>query len=620
MTKRKLRYKIIFGFALLLLGVLIVQYASLMVFGDTAGRPSRAGATEIERGPILDRNGRILAIETELDTVTAWTPSIEEPEETATILANVLGLDADELLTRFRSNNGFIFVQRSVSPSQSQRLREELAAGRLEGIDLRPDSGRTYPEQQAAAHAVGYVGTENTGLAGVEYTFNSVLSPRPNTEGITTVYGNQVFLTIDVGIQHFTDELANRTLEEHDADSVMILVMNARSGEILSYSSIPAFNPNTFGRAAEDARRNRPVGMLYEPGSVFKIFSLSSFLELGGVDTDDVFVTNGRYLPEEWGDAAPIDDLANYGAVSPREIIQYSSNVGAAYASERVSAEAFYTMLRRFGFGSPTGVDLNGEQSGILTEPGRWSARSKPTLAIGQEIGVTAVQVASAATAFANDGVRLKPLIVRRVVSPEGQVLQDYGRTPVAEVLSARTAREMLEMMHAATQPGGTATRAQVEGIRVSAKTGTAEVYDRELGSYSSEDFIASVLAIIPTDNPELIAYVVIEHPRGESFYGGRIAAPVVGELGDFLVDYLGIPREGDTIASSGRVTVRVPRLPDFEDELPDLRGLPKRVLLPLFARDDIELTMLGEGYVVAQEPPPGTPLSPNMRIRLELD
>jgi cell division protein FtsI (penicillin-binding protein 3) len=277
-------------------------------------------------------------------------------------------------------------------------------------------------------------------------------------------------------------------------------------------------------------------------------------------------------------------------------------------------------MLRLFGFGTATGIPLNGEERGVLRPTREWSPRSRPTIAIGQEISVTALQIMKAATAFANEGVLLEPHIVKKIVSPDGKLVKEYGREPVRQILSPGTARNILNYMESVTREKGTATRATIEGIRVSAKTGTSQMVDPRTGKYSSTAFVASCLALFPTEDPEVIVYVVIESPQGDSYYGGRVAAPVVREVGEFLAPYLRIPRTGQKeIQLPGRITLPRVSLPEIGNVLPDFTGLPKRALVPLLGRDDMKVVIQGSGWVYRQSPPPGTPLTKDLTVVLEL-
>ncbi|MFO8043600.1 MAG: penicillin-binding protein [Alkalispirochaeta sp.] len=618
--KRSRRFNIVGSIILAAAALVVVRYAIIMIPGSE--RSSAAGSTEIERGPILDRRGRVLAIQTRLDTVTAWKPEIDDIDTTARILADILDLSEEELAGRLATADGFLVVQRTITPSQSDRIRSEQQLANLPGIRLEADTGRSYPEREAAAPIIGFTGVDNVGLAGIEYMFSNELMPEVDTRSTVAqslAMGNQVFLTLDLAIQSAADDLGRELLQEHQADSVMIVVGNLKNGQVLAVSHVPSFDPNHFREYSADEQSNRFVSRIYEPGSVFKVFSVASFLELGGITENDEFDTSGGYVAED-GELV-ITDLADYGRVTPEEIIKYSSNVGAAYASETVDPGSFYTILTRFGFGRRTGIDLNGEESGLLSLPENWSRRTLPTIAIGQEIGVTAVQVFAAATALANDGMLLRPQIVDQIVSPSGEVLRRFGREPVREVVSPDTARRVLRYMDAATEPDSTARRIQVEGVSVAAKTGTAEVYDPELNTYSDTQFIASTLAMIPADDPELGVYVMIDFPRGESFYGGRIAAPAADEMLEFLVPYWDIPRDTDTIATHpGRIVTRSPVLPPLEDRVPDYTGLPIRTLMPLLGREDIDVVIEGSGWVVNQDPEPGTAVSDGMMIRLELE
>ncbi len=604
-----------------LLGAVVVivgQYAGIMLGTDTSSGPREVTVPRVERGPILDREGRVLAIHTELDTVTAWTPDVEDPVATAALLSDILKVSETDLLDRLTSRQGFVILQRTITPTQSREIQERLDSGNLPGILLRPDLGRTYPEGEVASTIVGYVGVDNRGLGGIEYTLDALLSPSPTSDGSTMIFGNQVFLTIDTNVQFTLESMAREALETHNADSVMIVAMDARNGELVSMVSLPHFDPNSFADYPENQRRNQAVSMIYEPGSVFKIFSLAAFLELGGIGLSDYFDTSGSYRNQTAG--FRITDLGDYGRINAEGIIKYSSNVGAAFASETVTPDSFYRVLKDFGFGDRTGITLNGEERALLRRPAAWSGRSQQTIAIGQEIGVTAIQMVSAATTFANNGVLLRPRIVRKIVSPEGRTIEFFDREPVREVLSPSTASLMLQLMESATAPDGTARRLQVEGVRVSAKTGTAEVYDPEIGTYSTDKFVASCLAIFPTDNPQLIVYAVIVHPRGESIFGGRIAVPLVRDVADFLVTYRGIPRQGEEVARhDGRIAATLPSLPEFSRTVPDLRGLPKRSLLPLIDADGLEVVINGSGWVVEQTPPAGTPLRRGMTITVEL-
>jgi len=602
--------------------LLVAHYFKVMVIEPQPDLSTRNSSVSVERGPILDRNGRILAVQTRLYSVTAWVPNVEDFAYTARTLSEIIDIDPEALTQRFSQNSGFLYIKRKISPSATDRIRKLIETRQLPGISLEPEYGRNYPEEDLASHIIGYVGTDNIGLDGIELAYDDILSPSQDESGAvdSVKYGNQLFLTIDINIQYICEEIAERAMEEHDANSVMILVMDARNGDYLGWASAPDYDPNTFLLADSRAKQNLPVTYAYEPGSVFKIFSIASMMELGAIYPDSEFYCNGYYENEfPSGETVHINCLGTHGSVTAQEILKYSCNAGAAYASDEVEEEEFYHQLTEFGFGSSTNLPFSGESSGIFTGPERWSGRTKPTLAIGQEISVSAVQMVTAATALTNDGVLLQPHIVRKVVSPDGKILSQNSREPIREVLRPEVARATLLMMESVTAEDGTARRVSIDGMRISAKTGTAQKIDPRSGTYSESAFVASCMGIFPTDDPQLITYVVIDTPRGDEFYGGRIAAPMIKELGSRLITYLGIPTTDETVASHpGVVTIKNHPQIQLGDTMPDLRGLSKRQLLPILSREDLHVIFRGEGWVSSQTPAPGTPVSRGMQIILE--
>jgi cell division protein FtsI (penicillin-binding protein 3) len=616
------RFSIFFILLAVLSLTVIIRYGFIML--APAPGISSIKFPEVERGPILDRNGRLMALQTELNSIEAWLPNVTNKEETAKLLSeNLDGINYDSLLHNLNTTDGanFIYIKRKISPTEAGKIRDLLQNGFLRGISIKPEYGRNYPEKELASHVIGYTGTDNVGLEGIEYKFNSVLSPPVISGNQDILYGNQVYLTIDLNIQYIVEKIAERAYEENKADKVMILVMGAKTGEILSYVSIPTFDPNNFQKYSLKNRENFPVTYAYEPGSVFKIFSVASFLELGGITEEDTFDTTGGYNPDFFKKhkIPPITDLGSYGVLNAEKTLVNSSNVGVSYMSETVEAPEYYRLLKNFGFGQSTGIPLNGESNGILSDPSKWSLRSKPTISFGQEIAVSAMQIITASTVFANSGVLLKPHIIKKVVAADGTTLKEYKREPLREVISASVADSVLNMMKKVTEEG-TARRAKIEGFNISAKTGTAQAYDKVTGKLSTTDFLGSILAIFPTEDPEIIVYIVIDRPMGDYTYGGRIGSPMVKEIAEELIPILGLNLSNSkTFIHTGNIRLSKPELQNIENALPDFTGYGKRTVLDYIKENKLATNIKGEGWVVFQFPPPGTEITENMTVYLEL-
>ncbi|MDR2730495.1 MAG: transpeptidase family protein [Treponema sp.] len=611
----KLRYNIIFSILIVFALYLLVYYGALIVKNDRPAIP-RQSAGFTERGSILDRNGRYLAIQTRRADVSVWRPSISKIEEVSRELGPVLDMKPADIIEKIESaSSNFIYIKRQIDDSAARQLASLLEEKKIHGVTIEPIVGRIYPEKNLASQTIGFTGDRNRGLAGIEYAFDDVLNGTENNGK-----GSLVILTIDTTVQYILERIASQTMNETGAEAVMLLAMDPRTGDILGSASLPDFDPNNIRASDENSRMNRPVIWAYEPGSVFKIFSVAALLDSNAIFGNSVFLCNGVYERiTKRGKKIEIKCLGAHGRVSAREIIINSCNAGAAYASDNLSSGIFYDILSDFGFGYRTGAGLSGETAGYLIPSQRWSDRSKPTLAIGQEIAVSAFQMLQAASAVSNDGILVPPKIVSRIVSPDGASLAWEGGDS-RRVLKAETARSMRSYMVDAASGIGTGWRASVDDLSLAVKTGTAQIIDPVTRRYSDTDFIASCIALLPAESPSLILYLVIIKPKGEIF-GGRIAAPAIREAAEELIDYLGIPRgRNPQIDHSPNVTIPAARLPPILSHVPDFTGLAKRILLPLLLRDDISVEIHGDGWVRRQSPAAGTPVTAGMTIILELE
>jgi cell division protein FtsI (penicillin-binding protein 3) len=452
------------------------------------------------------------------------------------------------------------------------------------------------------------VGDENKGQDGIEHEFNDDLSPKKDEDG------KRIILTIDVKIQHILEQIAETTLKTNAAESIMLTAMNPQTGEILGSASLPHFDPNTYNQFPGTILRYQPALFTYEPGSVFKIFTVASLLDTDAITDNSTFVCNGHY-----NKVSPIiTDLVSHGTVNAEKIIAYSCNVGVSIASERINSAAFYNKLYSFGFGNRIGSGSPSESSGIFHSVDTWDPRSKPTLAIGQGISVTMLQMLQAATALANNGVMVQPRVVLGIQDDKGNIKPYKTREP-RQVINQGTAQSIIRDMSASTNNDGTAWRAAIGDIPMAVKTGTAQVSVN--GVYSDTDFIASCMAIFPADNPTLILYVVIVNPQGQSYLGGQIATLPVKEAAESLVNYLGISRERNVHIDAVQFQEQpIQTPPHLEDVMPNLIGYSKQNLIPLLDQDSFYIKINGSGHVRQQVPAVGVQLILGDSITLYLE
>jgi cell division protein FtsI (penicillin-binding protein 3) len=611
MNKRSFRYWTVVGALGALALLVVVRYAYLAA---TPTKEKAAVAAEAERGTIADRDGRVLAMDSPLYNVAVWRPETSRsvfPTDAAR-LASITEVPEAEILDRWsKGASDFFYLSRRAQPQVANAVREAKAGGSFAGVVVERIAGRLYPEKRLASHLVGFVGDGNTGLAGIEKRGDDELL------GL----GRSLVLTIDADIQFSLEGIARKAMKDTGAQAVMLIAADAKTGELLAYVAMPDFDPNDYSSSPQESWYDWPSVFHYEPGSVFKVFSMASVLDLGGADAGTTFPCDGAFHKvSPSGEKITIKCLGVHGDVDVEKILELSCNAGAAYAADGVASVDLYDRLRGFGFGSRTGLVVPGETPGLLRSPETWSLRSKPTIGMGQELFVSAIQMTAAATAIANGGMLMKPIVVKRALERDGSVAYAVDPQPVRRVVSAETAASILAAMEAASGDAGTGKRAKVADIRMAVKTGTAQMIDPVTQRYSEKDYIASTLAIFPADAPRAIVYLAIVKPTlGPSYYGGRIAAPLVKEAAEAILNLAGMPRGANpTVVHPGSVKLPAVVPVTVGDTMPDLTGVPKRLLMPLLSRKDIRVRMSGEGYVVSQSPAKGAAVEPGAELVLE--
>lgn len=578
----------------------------------------------VERGSIVDRNGKPLAVQTSFYHVGVTCHSIKNKEQFIQDLASPLGYTNEELrkiLTQGEKYS-FIYLKKKVDQTTYQELKKITTEKNYLYVTYDKIPGRLYPENSLASQLIGYMGDDGKGLAGIEYSMQEQLQPLQEKGNPNPVQSKNVYLTIDANMQYKLEEIAHQTMNTTQAESMMLLASDAKTGEILSYISLPSANLNEYRHASIDETIDRPAMTAYEPGSVFKIFTVASIYNAGLIKEADGFLCDGVYeYRTKGGETIRIKCLDRHGWITPREALKFSCNDALAQIAGRTTDDNFMDMVKALGFGQKTGIELPGESYGLVkdTNSSTWSARSKPTIAIGQEISVTALQMIQAASAIANKGVPVKPTLIKKIANKDGSISYEHTPEYKDRVFTEKTANYLLSCMET-TATSGTGSRAHLNDISIGVKTGTAQMADKKNGGYSTTDFLSNCMAIFPIEDPQIILYIVVSKAKGET-YAGRIVAPVIAQAADAIIDYLGMSRGGaESLEHSGKVKISSVKPVNLGQKLPDFSGMSKRELLPLIEKDNIQVKINGSGWVKSQSPEPGTPVTENMVIELNLE
>jgi cell division protein FtsI (penicillin-binding protein 3) len=611
---------------IIILFSLLVMYI-IATFGKLAATPGTQNNLKFEtpqRGSIFDKNGKPLAVQCDFFHIAIQPSAIKKLNDFAKYLAPVTNMSEAQILTTIKSAPAdFLYLEKSITRDQKDAIQKVISDHALSGIHFDKIPGRIYPENSLASQVVGYMGNAGTGLSGIEYSMQNILQPSEiDIQKGESNIGHNIFLTIDANLQYKLEQIAQTAMEETQAESFMLIAAEAKTGEILSYISLPSVNLNEYPKSTKEERKDRPAMDAYEPGSVFKIFTVSACLQSKAITPDEVFYCDGgEWIRGSNGEKAYIKCLGTHGAQTARGALAYSCNDILAQMAEKIDTQTFLDTMHKFGFGSRTGIESPGETAGLFKDQNSpmWSFRSKPTMAIGQEISVSALQMVEATTAIANGGIPVQLTLVSKITDTNGTV--EYQHVPALKprVVDNWVTKDILSYMQTVAEIG-TGYRARRKDINMGVKTGTAQILDPSTGTYSTSNFISNCVSIFPIEDPEIILYIVISKAKGET-YAGRIVAPIIGEAADVIIDHLGLARGGAaSITHTGKIIIPATKNFEVKDLVPDFTGAAKRELAKLLLREDLQVLIHGEGYVVSQIPSPGTPVTENMKIELFLE
>lgn len=606
----------------------------------------RTLVVEPRRGAILDREGRELAVSVEVSSIFAVPERVADAAAEARTLSRLLRLPAKEIEEKLGSDHSFVWLARKVDEETAGAVREAA----LPGVSLLPESRRYYPNESLAANTLGYVGLDGTGLAGLEYEYDRLIQGTPGEmrvardarqgfyalapiPGREARAGASVRVSLDRDLQFVAERELAQGIRDAGARDGSAVIFDPVTGDVLALASYPSFDPNHYTAYPPTAWRNRGIADAFEPGSVFKVISGAAVIE-AGVATPSDLVDCGQGSIQVGNFLIHDAEHERFGVIPLAEVIAKSSNVGIIRVALRLGPERLYAGARAFGIGDPTGIDLPGENPGILREVPRWSVLSNATISMGQEVSVTPIQLAAAISVIANGGFRVRPRILLASRDANGHESLRSGGEP-RRVISASTAAAMNEILKEVVA-NGTGRKAAIPGYAVAGKTGTAQ---KAIGhGYARDKYVATFAGYAPADHPRLVAVVTIDEPQGR-YFASEVATPIFQRIVSRALTILNIPADGETVPAPptpplvarargsapafapGIVPVSLRRggERDSDGRMPDLTGLSARRAVTELARRGITPRLAGSGFVVDQLPAAGSSTTPGEVCTLRL-
>ena len=596
------------------------------------------------RGAITDRNGRELAISVMTKSLFVDPHHVTDAQELATALAPLVGMTEQQILDDVEQGGGFVWVKRRLEPEEVKAVRalmEERDWG--DRLGFRDEAKRYYPNDALAANVLGFVGTDDKGLDGIEQScddlvrgskqetflltdtrsrpiLSSLFAKQPSPDNCKTIE-----LTLDANVQYIVEQALDEAVAATGPKAITCIAMDPRNGDVLAMACRPSYNPNRFGEYSSEAWKNRAVSFIYEPGSTFKAVVAGAALQEKIVTPNQIFVDPGYVMIS--GRRIQNWNGASFGTITFTDVVKNSINTGFALIGLDIGAEKLTEYAKTFGFGERTGIDLPGEEAGLLFEPENMVSSDIATMAIGQSIAVTPLQLVNAMAAIANDGILLKPHIVKQVKNADGSVYYEAKREEVRRTIESATDKTLVGLLEQVVATGG-GGKAAVEGYRIAGKTGTAQKIREDGAGYQEGHYIASFCGFAPVEAPEIVVLVMIDDPSGV-FYGGQIAAPVAKDIFAKAFRYLHIEPSDDPFTDrepSQPVKQKAPsykmpqNVPEGQTAVPDVRGKTIREAAETLTDHNLSIASSGSGIARYQSIDPGTVVNAGTEVEVHFE
>ena len=617
-----------FAFLLIVLKVFyveVIQYKKLNTLAS--GVWSRNLPIEADRGRIYTIDGEIVAGNLTTTSLVFIPNQIKNKDIVASKISEILGVDKSKIEEHLYKKS----MMERVHP-EGRRLSYEVAdkieALNFDGVYLLKESKRYYPNNEMLSHVLGYVGIDNQGLSGLELEYDDVLTgeagsiqyfsdAKGNNLNRSSVYvepddGLDIYLTVNYDIQSSIERELDNIVLKYNPEGAWAIAMDPNSGQILGMSSRPNFNPNSYQEYdTETINRNMAIWASYEPGSTFKILTISAAINEGKVDLlKDTFYDGGSVNVD--GARIKCWKKGGHGAQTFLEVVQNSCNPGFVELGNRIGKETLFSYIRNFGYGKKTGIDLNGEATGILFDLSKVGPVELATTAFGQGVSVTAIQQVAAVSAAINGGTLYKPYIVKRVVEKEtGQIIKDIDKTVVRDNIVSSDTSEKVRMALESVVSLGTGRNAYIDGYRVGGKTGTAQKVNN--GIYMTGNYIVSFIGFMPANDPKIVVYLAIDNPKGVTQYGGTVSAPIVKNILSDAIVPLGIEKQ------SGGTEKKYQWYDKKYYNVEDVVGLTKKEAASKLKNFSIEYSGSGDN-VINQSPAAGSRIAEGEKVRLYLN